>query len=144
MLKSSDRKFRTWDRYSISEDHKVKEVQVTDGRAGWPLPGTETTTQVSQRVILLLLSLLFLPPHTSLPYFSWGLVLSSLKACPHTPCSSLCSLNRSLARCSPNRNTHTGKHTQRDSDTPRCTDTHLSVVVQCDCIRPHQPYIRGK
>lgn len=78
-----------------------------------------------------------LPPHISLPLsFDSGLVLSSLKACPHTPNSSLCSLNRLLARCSPNQNTHTDKklHTQRDNNTPRCIETHVYVVVRFDCI----------
>ncbi len=115
---------------------------MTADRADWPLPGPEITRpkQVFQRVILFLpplppLSPPSLSPHISLPlFFNSGLVLSSLKACPHTPSSLLCSLNRLLARCSPTK-THTQKnYPHTDSNTPRCSETHLYVDVRCDCI----------
>lgn len=56
--------------------------------------------------------------------FTSSPVLSSLKACPHTPCSSLCSLSRFLARCSTVKNTHgdvgVGFSATRNNPNRRC------------------------
>lgn len=108
----------------------------------------ETETGIPKRSSpppLSFFSPLSLSPHIFQPFsFNSGLVLSSLKACPHTPSSSLCSLNRLPARCSPTK-THTNTHTHTERQqystllwntlTPRCSVwLHLR----------HQPYIRGK
>lgn len=122
-------------------EHIIEKGKVTARRVDWPLPGTEITgpKQVFQSVIFLLFSLVFLLyVYLFLPLsFNSGLVLSSLKACPHAPSSSHCSLNRSLARCFPSE-TRAKKHTQKNNNTPRSMETHLhicstTVDVQCDC-----------
>lgn len=118
--------------------------KVTADRVDRPLPGTEIARwkQVFQRVILLHFHLC---PHVSLPLsFNSGLVLSSLKACPHTPSSSLCSVSRLLARCSPTKmHTHTKIHTR----TQKILPTALKLCIRRCLVwlhLQHQPYIRGK
>lgn len=105
---------------------------MTADRTDWPLPQAEITRvkQIFRELCPHFSLSSSLSTSTFLPLsFNWGLVVSSLKACPHIPTSSLRALDHLLPTCRP-----TGTDRKQIEIHPAALKHTLLLDVQSDCI----------